>query len=125
VFNIPTTIIAVETEGFSGHTYPGLLAVFPEHKILERSSMNSWDDQNVRDALAAAGRKKVIVSGNWTEVCNATFALSAALEGGYEIYIVADANPFSRAVVKTPRARARPSIEPRAYIWPPLCFVQE
>ena len=92
VFNIPTTITTVETEGFSGHTYPELLAVFPEHKILERTSMNSWDDQNVRDALAAAGRKKVVVSGNWTEVCNVTFALSAMLEGGYEIYMVADAS---------------------------------
>ena len=92
VFNIPTTITSVETEGFSGHTYPELLAVFPEHKILERTSMNSWDDQNVRDALGAAGRKKVVVSGNWTEVCNVTFALSAMLEGGYEIYMVADAS---------------------------------
>ena len=92
VFNIPTTITTVETDGFSGPTYPELLAVFPEHKLFERSSMNSWDDQNVRDALAAAGRKKVVVSGNWTEVCNTTFALSAMLEGGYEIYMVADAS---------------------------------
>jgi nicotinamidase-related amidase len=91
-FNIPTTITTVETESFSGHTYPELLAVFPNHKILERTSMNSWDDQNVRDALATAKRKKVIVSGLWTEVCNTTFALSAALEGGYEIYMVADAS---------------------------------
>lgn len=91
-FNIPTTITTVETESFSGHTYPELLAVFPDHRILERTSMNSWDDQNVRDALAAAGRKKVVVSGLWTEVCNTTFALSAALEGGYEIYMVADAS---------------------------------
>lgn len=91
-FNIPTTITTVETESFSGHTYPELLAVFPNHKILERTSMNSWDDQNVRDALAAAKRKKVIVSGLWTEVCNTTFALSAALEGEYEIYMVADAS---------------------------------
>lgn len=66
--------------------------MFPEKKILERTSMNSWDDQNVRDALAATGRKKVIVSGLWTEVCNLGFALSAALEGGYEIYMVADAS---------------------------------
>ncbi|PSM51425.1 YcaC-related amidohydrolase [Campylobacter blaseri] len=92
VFNIPTTITTVETESFSGHTYPELLAVFPENKILERTSMNSWDDQNVRDALAKNNRKKVVVSGLWTEVCNVTFALSAALEGGYEIYMVADAS---------------------------------
>lgn len=92
VFNIPTTITTVETESFSGFTYPELLDVFPDKKVLERTSMNSWDDQKVRDALAANGRKKVVVSGLWTEVCNTTFALCAMLEGDYEIYMVADAS---------------------------------
>ena len=92
VFAVPTTITTVETESFSGHTYPELLAVFPENKILERTSMNSWDDLNVREALAANKRKKVVVSGLWTEVCNLMFALSAMKEGDYEIYMVADAS---------------------------------
>lgn len=94
-FNIPTSITTVETKAFSGHTYPELLAVFPEKQILERSSMNSWDDQNVRDALAknaANGRKKIVVSGLWTEVCNTTFALSCLRDTDYEIYMVADAS---------------------------------
>jgi nicotinamidase-related amidase len=92
VFKIPVTITTVETESFSGHTYPELLAVFPEAPILERTSMNSWDDQKVRDALARNDRKKVVVSGLWTEVCNNSFALSAMAGGGYEIYMVADAS---------------------------------
>jgi nicotinamidase-related amidase len=92
VFGIPTTITTVETESFSGFTYPELLDVFPNQKVLERTSMNSWDDRKVRDALAANGRKKVVVSGLWTEVCNTTFALCAMLEGDYEIYMVADAS---------------------------------
>jgi nicotinamidase-related amidase len=95
VFNVPTTITTVETDGFSGNTYPELLAVFPENKLLERTSMNSWDDQNVRDALAAnsvRGRKKVVVSGLWTEVCNTTFALSCLKDTDYTIYMVADAS---------------------------------
>ncbi|CAE6688650.1 hypothetical protein R69619_00120 [Paraburkholderia nemoris] len=92
VFNIPTTITTVESESFSGYTYPELLDVFPGHKVLERSSMNSWDDQKVRDSLAANGRKKVVVAGLWTEVCNNTFALCAMAEGDYEIYMVADAS---------------------------------
>ena len=94
-FGVPTTITTVETESFSGHTYPELLSVFPGNQILERTSMNSWDDQNVRDALAAAaakGHKKIIVSGLWTEVCNTTFALSAMHDADYEIYMVADAS---------------------------------
>jgi len=92
VFNIPTTITTVETQSFSGNTYPELLDVFPGQHILERTSMNSWDDQKVRDALKANGRKKVIVAGLWTEVCNTTFALCAMLEGDYEIYMVSDAS---------------------------------
>lgn len=92
VFDIPTIITTVETESFSGHTYPELLDVFPGKDILERTSMNSWDDQKVRDALARNGKKKVIVAGLWTEVCNTTFALCAMLEGEYEIYMVADAS---------------------------------
>jgi nicotinamidase-related amidase len=92
VFKIPTIITTVETESFSGHTYPELLDVFPGQKILERTSMNSWDDQKVRDALKANGRKKVVVAGLWTEVCNNSFALCAMLEGDYEIYMVADAS---------------------------------
>jgi nicotinamidase-related amidase len=92
VFKVPTTITSVETEGFSGYTYPELLDVFPDKPVLERTSMNSWDDKKVRDALKANGRNKVVVSGLWVEVCNNTFALSAMLEGGYEIYMVADAS---------------------------------
>jgi nicotinamidase-related amidase len=91
-FDIPTVITTVESDSFSGRTYPEILDVFPGKAILERTSMNSWDDQKVRDALAANGRKKIIVAGLWTEVCNTTFALSAMLEGGYEIYMVADAS---------------------------------
>ena len=92
VFNIPTIITTVETESFSGNTYPELLDVFPGQDILERTSMNSWDDQKVRDALKANGKKKVVVAGLWTEVCNNSFALCAMLEGDYEMYMVADAS---------------------------------
>jgi nicotinamidase-related amidase len=91
-FNVPTTITTVETESFSGYAFPELLDVFPDHPVLERSSMNSWDDQKVRDALAMTGRRKVVVAGLWTEVCNDTFALCAMGEGDYEIYMVADAS---------------------------------
>jgi nicotinamidase-related amidase len=91
-FDIPTVITTVESDSFSGRTYPEILDVFPGQAILERTSMNSWDDQKVRDALAANGRKKIVVAGLWTEVCNTTFALSAMLEGEYEIYMVADAS---------------------------------
>lgn len=95
IFDVPTIITTVETDSFSGHTYPELLDVNPQAPLLERTSMNSWDDQKLRDALArgaAEGRKKIVVSGLWTEVCNITFALSCMADTDYEIYMVADAS---------------------------------
>ena len=95
VFDVPTTITTVETDAFSGHTYPEILDVLPDAPLLERTSMNSWDDQKVRDALAknaAEGRTKVVVAGLWTEVCNTTFALSCLNDTDYELYMVADAS---------------------------------
>ncbi|SFD50972.1 hydrolase [Roseivivax sediminis] len=95
IFGIPATITTVETESFSGHTYPELLDIFPDAPLLERTSMNSWDDQKVRDALnghAAKGATKIVVSGLWTEVCNLTFALSCMKDTELEIYMVADAS---------------------------------
>lgn len=94
-FKIPATITSVETESFSGPTFPELLSVFSEAPILERTSMNSWDDLKVREVLAANaadGRRKIVVSGLWTEVCNLTFALSCLADTDYEIYMVADAS---------------------------------
>ena len=92
IFDVPVIYTSVETKSFSGYIWPELLAVHPDVKPIERTSMNSWDDQKVRDALAKNNRKKIIVSGLWTEVCNNTFAFGAMLEGGYEIYMVADAS---------------------------------
>src|SRR3954452_25557706 len=65
VFKIPTTITTVESESFSGFSYPELLDVFPDNPVLERTSMNSWDDNKVREALNANGRTKIVVSGLW------------------------------------------------------------
>jgi nicotinamidase-related amidase len=90
VFQVPTILTTVETESFSGYMWPELLDVFPKADLLERTSMNSWDDKKVRDAVGKTGRKKLILSGLWTEVCINLCAFSAMTDG-YEIYVVEDA----------------------------------
>lgn len=90
LFQVPTIITAVESEGFSGYVFPELLNIFPVSDVIERSSMNSWDSQSVRDAVANTKRKKLILAGLWTEVCINLCALSA-MQDGYEIYVVEDA----------------------------------
>lgn len=90
LFQVPTILTSVETESFSGFIWPELLDVFPNNDIIERSSMNSWDSQSVREYVGRTNRKKLILGGLWTEVCINMCAFSA-MQDGYEIYVVEDA----------------------------------
>ena len=88
-YNVPAVLTAVETESFSGYIWPQLLDVFPGQAVVERSSMNSWDDPGFRKAIEATGRKNIIMTGLWTEVC-ITWPTIEMLGAGYNIYVVED-----------------------------------
>jgi nicotinamidase-related amidase len=88
-FNVPAVLSAVETESFSGYIWPQLLDVYPGQEVVERTSMNAWDDAGFRKAVEATGRKNILLTGLWTEVCVTWPALSM-LEAGYTVYIVED-----------------------------------
>ena len=88
-FGVPAVLTAVETESFSGYLWPQLLDVFPGEPVIERSSMCSWDDPAFRKAIEATGRKNILLTGLWTEVCVAWPAIQMAAEG-YNVYVVED-----------------------------------
>ena len=88
-YKVPAVLTAVETEGFSGYVWPQLLDVFPGQPVVERSSMNAWDDAGFRKAIEATGRKNIILTGLWTEVC-VTWPAISMLAAGYTIYVVDD-----------------------------------
>ena len=90
LFDIPVVLTTVESESFSGYMWPQLLDMFPEQSPIERSSMNSWDSQEFRTAIENTGKKNIIVSGLWTEVCVAWPTLSM-INAGYNVFVVADA----------------------------------
>ncbi|TMR22702.1 hydrolase [Nonomuraea turkmeniaca] len=90
-FDVPVVLTTVAAESFSGPILPQLTEVFPLNEVLDRSTMNAWEDASVVEAIKATGRKKIILSGLWTEVCLVLPALSA-LGQGYELYVVADAS---------------------------------
>src|SRR5512134_1954490 len=54
-FRVPTILTTVESKSFSGNMWPQLLDIFPDNPIIERTSMNSWDDKNFVEAVAATG----------------------------------------------------------------------
>jgi nicotinamidase-related amidase len=88
-YSIPAVLTAVETESFSGYVWPQLLDVFPGQSVVERSSMNSWDDAAFRKAVEATGRKNIIMTGLWTEVC-VCWPTIEMLGAGYNVYVVED-----------------------------------
>ena len=88
-FGVPAVLTAVETESFSGYVWPQLLDVFPGQPVVERTSMNSWDDPGFRKAIEATGRKNILMTGLWTEVC-VTWPTIEMLAAGYNIYVVED-----------------------------------
>ncbi|GEC03240.1 hydrolase [Streptomyces spinoverrucosus] len=89
-FDVPTVLTTVAADSFSGPIMPQLAKVFPDHKIIDRTTMNPWEEPAVVAAVESTGRKKLVISGLWTEVCVALPALSA-LHKGYEVYVVTDA----------------------------------
>jgi len=89
-FGVPVILTTVETESFSGAMWPQLLDVFPAQQPIERTGMNSWDTPAFREAIKATGKKNIILSGLWTEVC-ITWPTLNMLAEGYNIYVVEDA----------------------------------
>src|ERR1041384_1590454 len=89
VFGVPVVLSTVETKSFSGNTWPQVLAALGNPTPIERSSMNSWDDKNFVAAIEKSGRKKIVLTGLWTETCVALPTVQA-IHDGYEVYVVED-----------------------------------
>lgn len=88
-FEVPAVLTSVETESFSGYVWPQLLDVFPGQKVVERTSMNAWDEAGFRDAVRATGKTNILLTGLWTEVCVTWPAIEMVGEG-YNVYVVED-----------------------------------
>ncbi len=89
IFDVPVVLSTVETKGFSGNTWPHLLAALGNPTPIERTTMNSWDDANFVAAIKKTGRKKIVLSGLWTETCVALPTIQA-IHDGFEVYVVED-----------------------------------
>ena len=89
VFGVPIILSSVETKGFSGNTWPQVLAALGNPNPVERSSMNSWDDPNFVAAIQKSGRRKIVLSGLWTETCVALPSVQM-IHDGYEVFVVED-----------------------------------
>ncbi|ATD67778.1 hydrolase [Luteimonas chenhongjianii] len=111
IFDVPTLFTTAFAE--RQELIKEIQVIDPEQVPIDRTGLNSWDDQRVVDWVEATGKKKLVMAGLWTEVCLAMPVLSS-LAAGYEVYIVTDASGGSspeaheRAVQRMIQAGARP-----------------
>jgi nicotinamidase-related amidase len=87
--DVPTILTTVGAQGGILNDPPikGLADAIPDVTPIDRVSTNAWED--IREAVAATGRKTLLMAGLWTEVCLAQTAISAMAEG-YRVFFVSD-----------------------------------
>jgi len=89
-FDLPVVLSTVNVANGQGPTIPELKAVLSDSVEIDRTQINSWENDDFRHAVEATGRKKLIMTALWTEVCLAFPSLDAMREG-YEVFPVVDA----------------------------------
>ncbi|MGU7782016.1 hydrolase [Burkholderia sp. PU8-34] len=89
-FSVPVILTTSATKVYSGPVLDAVKDVLPDTPVFERRSMNAWEDDATRDAIANSGRRKLIFCGMLTEAC-ISFPVLSSIRAGYEPYVVADA----------------------------------
>ncbi|WP_293868489.1 hydrolase [uncultured Alsobacter sp.] len=112
-FGVSTVLTTVAEKTFSGPMFDEIVEAFPGQAMIDRTSMNTWEDAHVIDKINAMGKGRIVLSGLWTSVCIVGPALSA-LAQGFEVYVIADAcgdvseEAHERAMDRMVQAGARP-----------------
>jgi nicotinamidase-related amidase len=112
-FGVPTILTTVAEKSFSGPMFDEVTAPFPGQALLDRTSMNCWEDAPVIQRVNEIGKGRLVFCGLWTSVCIVGPTLSA-IEQGYEAYVIADAcgdisaEAHDRAMDRMVQAGVRP-----------------
>ncbi|GLQ46499.1 hypothetical protein GCM10007862_15500 [Dyella lipolytica] len=91
ILKLPIVVTTTARDSMWGPTFPELVEALPGIQIIDRSSVNAWDDHRVAAAIEATGRRKLIFAGISLEVC-AAFPAMTAISKGYESYVAVDAS---------------------------------
>jgi nicotinamidase-related amidase len=89
-FGVSTILTTVAEKTFSGPMFSEITEAFPGQALLDRTSMNTWEDAAVIDEVNRIGKKRLVMCGLWTSVCIVGPTLSA-LDQGFDVYVIADA----------------------------------
>lgn len=89
IFKVPTLLTTAFAE--RQELIKEIAEQYPEQTPIDRTTLNSWEDERVVEWVQNTGKKKLVMAGLWTEVCLQMPVLSA-LADGYEVYFIADAS---------------------------------
>lgn len=112
-FKVPTILTTVAEKSFSGPMFSEVTDPFPGQALLDRTSMNTWEDAAVINRVNEIGKDRIVLAGLWTSVCIVGPALSA-VDQGFEVYVIADAcgdvsaEAHNRAMERMIQAGVRP-----------------
>jgi nicotinamidase-related amidase len=90
VLKLPIVVTTTARDSMWGPTIPELVEALPGVEILDRSSVNAYDDARVAGAIEGTGRRKLIFAGLSLEVC-AAFPAMTAVSRGLDAYVAVDA----------------------------------
>jgi nicotinamidase-related amidase len=89
-FGVPTLLTTVVKDR-GGNLIKPLQDVFPEQTPIDRTTINTWEDEKCVKWVQKTGRKKIVIAALWTEICLA-FPVIHALGDGYDVFFVTDAS---------------------------------
>ena len=89
-FKVPTILTTVAEKSFSGPIFQEIRSVFPNAPVIDRTSMNTWEDARIAKRVNEIGKDRIVLAGLWTSVCIVGPGLSA-IDQGFEVYVIADA----------------------------------
>ncbi|MBT0668660.1 hydrolase [Novosphingobium profundi] len=89
-FDVPTILTTVAEKSFSGPMFDEITDAFPGQELLDRTSMNTWEDEAVIAEINRIGQKRIVFAGLWTSVC-IVGPVASAIDQGFEAYVITDA----------------------------------
>lgn len=89
-FKVPTILTTVAEKSFSGPIFNEIREAFPNQPVIDRTTMNTWEDGRIPEEINKIQKNKLVICGLWTSVCIVGPTLSA-IEQGFEVYVIADA----------------------------------
>ncbi|AOM80947.1 hydrolase [Pedobacter steynii] len=92
IFKVPTIVTTVAEDSFAGPVFPEIEEFYPQASsgYIDRTSMNTWEDEAAYKAITGTGKQKLVLAGLWTGVCIVGPALSALSEG-FDVFVITDA----------------------------------